>query len=417
MRYAVISIIALAWNAAIAQETPIVRLTVSPESVAVGEAAQMQVTVLVPTWFPEPPVFPSFELSNAVTQLPPDSSYPTSERVGRETWSGIVRNYRVYPLLSATYRLGGDTVRVTYANPGSEPTTVEVAVPEATLEASVPVGAEGLEPYIAGRKLVLTRKFDGDLENLEAGDAVVVRTIAELDGLPAMFLPPLSPELAFEGVSTYADEPVVEDGDLARRSEKVTLVFEAGGEFTVPSIELRWWDMGSREIATATVPEQSISVTGPPITRPERAGDAVVDWRVFAVRSAAMLVVLLLAWRLLRRIGRRAREIAAARRESEDFAFGSLLKACKTGEANATSRALTDWLERVDRRLDSREFARRYGDEDLSRELSSLSAHLYGDSGQSVSFAELARGLKAARGRYQARPAAVSVSALPSLNP
>ena len=49
MRYAVISIIALAWNAAIAQETPIVRLTVSPESVAVGEAAQMQVTVLVPT--------------------------------------------------------------------------------------------------------------------------------------------------------------------------------------------------------------------------------------------------------------------------------------------------------------------------------------------------------------------------------
>ena len=417
MRYAVISIIALAWNAAIAQETPIVRLTVSPESVAVGEAAQMQVTVLVPTWFPEPPVFPSFELSNAVTQLPPDSSYPTSERVGRETWSGIVRNYRVYPLLSATYRLGGDTVRVTYANPGSEPTTVEVAVPEATLEASVPVGAEGLEPYIAGRKLVLTREIDGDLENLEAGDAVVVRTIAELDGLPAMFLPPLSPELAIEGVSTYADEPVVEDGDLARRSEKVTLVFEAGGEFTVPSIELRWWDMGSREIAIATVPEQSISVTGPPITRPERAGDAVVDWRVFAVRSAAMLVVLLLAWRLLRRIGRRAREVAAARRESEDFAFGSLLKACKTGEANATSRALTDWLERVDRRLDSREFARRYGDEDLSRELSSLSAHLYGDSDQSVSFAELARGLKAARGRYQARPAAVSVSALPSLNP
>lgn len=417
MRYAVISIIALAWNAAIAQETPIVRLTVSPESVAVGEAAQMQVTVLVPTWFPEPPVFPSFELSNAVTQLPPDSSYPTSERVGRETWSGIVRNYRFYPLLSATYRLGGDTVRVTYANPGSEPTTVEVAVPEATLEASVPVGAEGLKPYIAGRKLVLTREFDGDLENLEAGDAVVVRTIAELDGLPAMFLPPLSPELAIEGLSTYADEPVVEDGDLARRIEKVTLVFEAGGEFTVPSIELRWWDMGSREIATATVPEQSIPVTGPPITRLERAGDAVVDWRVFAVRSAAMLVVLLLAWRLLRRIGRRAREIAAARRESEGFAFGSLLKACKTGEANATSRALTDWLERVDRRLDSREFARRYGDEDLSRELSSLSAHLYGDADQSVSFAELARGLKAARGRYQARPAAVSVSALPSLNP
>lgn len=417
MRYAVISIIALAWNAAIAQETPIVRLTVSPESVAVGEAAQMQVTVLVPTWFPEPPVYPSFELSNAVTQLPPDSSYPTNERVGRETWSGIVRNYRVYPLLSATYRLGGDTMRVTYANPGSEPTTIEVAVPEATLEASVPSGAEGLDPYIAGRRLVLTRELDGDLESLEAGDAVVVRTVAELDGLPAMFLPPLSPELAFEGVSTYADEPVVEDGDLARRIEKVTLVFDAGGEFTLPSIELRWWDMGSRAIATAAVPEQSISVSGPPITPPERARRDDVDWRVLAARLAAMLVVLFLAWHLLRRLRQRAREIAAAQRESEAFAFGTLLKACKHGEAKTTSRALADWLKRVDRRLDAREFARRYGDEDLSRELSALSAHLYGDSDQSVSLSALARSLKAARGRYQARPAAVSVSALPSLNP
>ena len=68
-------------------------------------------------------------------------------------------------------------------------------------------------------------------------------------------------------------------------------------------------------------------------------------------------------------------------------------------------------------RESAEEFARRYGDENLSRELSSLSAHLYCDSDQSVSFSALARGLKAARGRYQARPAAVSVSALPSLNP
>ena len=55
--------------------------------------------------------------------------------------------------------------------------------------------------------------------------------VAEIDGLPAIFLPSLAPALDFDGVSVYADEPRVQDGTPARRSERLTLVFEAGGEF------------------------------------------------------------------------------------------------------------------------------------------------------------------------------------------
>ena len=162
---------------------PVVRVAVMPDTVRVGEAAELQVTVLVPTWFTKPPVYPSFELANAITRLPPDSSYPTSERVGRETWSGIVRSYRVWPLLDARYRISGETLTVTFANPGAAPVTAEVEVPEIVLRGIVPDGAAELDPYIAGRSLKLSLEVEGDISGLEAGDALVLTYRAELDGI------------------------------------------------------------------------------------------------------------------------------------------------------------------------------------------------------------------------------------------
>ena len=159
MRLAVLALLLLVSGGSAIARDPIVRLQLTPESVAVGESAQMQVTVLVPTWFSEPPVYPSFELANSIVRLPPDSSYPTSERVSGETWSGIVRNYRVYPLISGRFRLGGQGIRVNYANPGSDPIRADVPLPEATLSAKVPPGAEN-------HRVVSERTFHKDVDLL-----------------------------------------------------------------------------------------------------------------------------------------------------------------------------------------------------------------------------------------------------------
>ena len=112
MRLLPLALVLLAATAS-AQDQPIVRITLTPEEVNVGEAAEMQVTVFVPTWFAKPPVFPTFEVANAVTRLPPDSSYPMSQRIGRDTWSGIVRNYKIYPLSASVFELGGNSLIAT----------------------------------------------------------------------------------------------------------------------------------------------------------------------------------------------------------------------------------------------------------------------------------------------------------------
>ena len=401
----------------LAQEQPVVRVQVKPESVIVGEAAELTVTVLVPTWFTRPPVYPTFELANAMTRLPADSSFPIRERVGNASWSGIVRTYEIYPLFGASYRMAGQTMKITFANPGSDPISVDVEVPEVVLRGVVPQGAESLDPYIAGSSLELALDVEGQPDELEAGDAIVLTYRAELDGLPAIFLPPLAPALEFAGVSTYRDMPDVQDGDTASRTEKVTLVFDAGGEFAIPGMELRFWNTGSQAIETATTDGLLVSVDGPPAASTTDEELAETHWQWLAGMAVGAIALLLFLWRGLPALARSYREGQVRRRQTEDHAFRQLNRALATGNGAQAYHALLCWLERLEPGMNVRTFAARFGDEDLSMALTALSAAIYGDAGAPADLGQLRRMLAAARKRYLAQGSARETLRLPPLNP
>jgi hypothetical protein len=402
----------------LAQESPIVRVEVSQPSVAVGESTEIRVTVLVPTWFPQPPVFPDFELVNAITRRPANSSRPTSERIDRATWSGIVRVYRVYPLTGATYRISGESIDVTWANPGAEPFRQNIAIPDVELRATVPVGAEGLNPYLAGTRVSLSIEPEGGIDGLEAGDAVALRYTAELEGLPAIFLPPLAPELDIDGVSVYAAAPELSDGPPARRSEKITLVFDAGGEFALPRVSIDYWNTDSGSIETVSADGLSLTVAGPPA---ESAGDAAQPapfaWRrialpaAFAVVLGAFLRRRLPGWRASRARARKQREA------SEEHAFRELLAALRAGREEAAYRWLLKWTDRLELRLDSENFAREYGDEALQVRLRQWRAGLFAGRSANCDLTAIAAGLAQARQRCLAQIQPATRGSLPPLNP
>jgi hypothetical protein len=401
----------------LAQTQPVVRAQVNPESVIVGEAAELTITVLVPTWFTRPPVYPPFELANAMTRLPADSSYPVRERVDGESWSGIVRTYEIYPLLGASYRMAGQAMTVTFANPGSGPVSVDVEVPEVVLRGVVPEGAESLDPYLAGSKLELTLDVEGDLDELEAGDAIVLTYRAELDGLPAIFLPPLVPDLELVGVSIYRDLPEVQDGETASRAERITLVFDAGGDFSIPGIELRFWNTVSRSIEAATADALLVSVQGPPAPLTTEADTSEVGWLRIAAIIAGAVASLLIAWRAIPAVVRRYRDAAERRRLTEAYAFGQLSKALVSGDLSAAYKAMLRWVRRLEPGMGTRTFAARYGDADLAAAVTGLSAGVFRDESSSVDGRELLSSLAAARGRYLSRHSGKRSPKLPPLNP
>lgn len=402
-----------------AQEQPIVRAEITPKTVTVGEPVQLTVTVLVPTWFTRPSVYPTFELANAITRLPDDSSYPLRERVGNDSWSGIVRSYEILPLFGATYRLNGQSMVISYANPGSDPVTVEVEVPEVTFRGSVPAGAEALNPYIAGSNLKLTLSIEGDTDDLAVGDALVLNYTAELEGLPAIFLPPLAPPLSFDGVSVYADAPDLYEGQPSRRSEKITLVFDAGGEFVVPDVTLGYWNTEKNSIASATLEGFAMTVAGPLLPAVNSIEADKRQWISWVLIVAGLSVFAALMYAFGSVAAGRYRAAREERRRSESYAFATLQTALRASDAGEAYRAMLIWLERLNPDMSMRQLAARYGDETLLAGVDGLSRMNYsGEQASSVADTRALAGLLAtARRRYLRQSAVAADNALPLLNP
>lgn len=420
MRFLILSIIALATSAAtFAQDRPVVRAEINPETVAVGESIELKITVLVPTWFTRPPVYPSFELVNAITRLPDDSSYPIRERVGNDSWSGIVRSYEILPLLGASYKLGGQTMSIAYANPGSDPVTMEVEIPEVDFQGSVPAGAAVLDPYIAGRSLELSLSVEGEIDDLEVGDALVLNYTAELEGLPVIFLPPLAPALSFDGVSIYADAPNLDDGAIARRSEKLTLVFDAGGEFVVPDLVLEFWNSTTETIDTTTVEGFAVTVAGPVAVSPSEGMDTRGRWLLRVSVAIGATIFTIAIYVLGSAAAGHFRVAAEKRRRSEPYAFATLQTALRANNADDAYRAMLVWLQRLSPEISMRQLARCYGDAALVSDVESLSRTNYSQTnseGDAIT-SRLADGLAKARGNYMGQLTAAAGGDLPPLNP
>jgi len=232
-----------------------------------------------------------------------------------------------------------------------------------------------------------------------------------------MFLPPLAPDMQFDGVSVYADEPQVEDGVSARRSEKLTLVFDAGGEFAVPGFRLEFWNSASGAVETATVDGIRVLVAGPPAAPAEPEPVAPPPGRRVTVILAALLVVCLLGWRAIPVAIDRYRAAAERRKQTEVYAFGSLRKALKTRSSAVVYHSLLAWIARLDRQTDARRFALEFGDKSLCDAVDALSRGLYKNAEDVVDFHYLKTGLSAARARYLKELSIAARRALPPLNP
>ncbi len=412
MRWAVATLFALTLCAAAAAavEAPLVRAELEPEKVMVGETAKLRVTVLVPTFFKGPPVYPSFEIADAMTRLPPDSSYPTTEDIDGEAWSGIVRDYEIVPLVAGRFALDPGTVVVRFADPdGGETRDAERPVPRFALRAVVPTGAESLEPYVGGSSLQLERTLEGEADGLEVGDALVVRVRARLRGMASVFLPPLVGEPSEAGLRAYAKQPVFSDDDgEAVREESVTYVFESAGRHIVPGVRLDWWNTASKQVEVAELQPMEVAVA-----RGSQATAGTLGWRWLLLAVAALAAGYALV--------RRGRPILAALRtrwlESELRAYRRLRAALRRRKPVASYRSLMAWLAVCAPGYDTTDLVEELGDAELAAMLERLKGALYGAGQAEVDYAVLRARLALARRRLRRRRSPHAAPDLPALNP
>ena len=413
--------LALLAGAALAQEDarPVLRVEMPEGAATVGQPLVLRLTVLVPTWMPKPPEYPTFEVANLLVRLPERATSPVSETIGGETWSGTSRGYRLYPLVPGTFEIPAQSMTVTYADPGTtQPVALELPVAAVRFDAALPKGAEGLDPPVVAQGFTLDQTVQGDTE-LTVGDALTRTVTATIEGTTPILIPQLlAPPDATDGAGplrAYPDEPKVTESEnrgtlSGSRSETVSYVAQAGGSADLPEIRFDWFNLETGSVETATLAAIGVDVAMPPPPPPDSLD--------IALKVAGALIVAALAYLVLRWLSPRiARAWTGLRRRwlnSELRAHRAVLRAIKSRDIGLLLAALDAWRKHHPN-PPADDAAR------LHRALAPLGAAHYGASGRAAAPSDW-RGAEAAyrrlrrdllRMRRPDRPG----HTLPALNP
>ncbi|MEP3048839.1 MAG: BatD family protein [Roseibium sp.] len=340
-----------------AQDTPIplIKTSLEENTAIPGQPLVFRITILVPTWMPKPPIFPSFEVPNVIVRLPSRASGPASERVDGQTWSGVTRAYRFYPMVPGIFQIPAGTIHLTYADPETrKPVQLDVTTKPFQINGEAPSGAEDLSPFLAANSVTLERTVDGYSDQLEAGDAITLTTKAKVNGVSPIFIAPFESTFEIEGLRFYTKEPVVEEkedrGKLSgSRTETVTIVAEFAGDYQIPEASLSWYNLDSGKIGTEKVPAIEFKVTG--AAAPTIENSEPVNWRSIGIKALGLMALLALFTQIVRWLVPRFNAFVHRQktryRASECFSYRQLKKAIARQDRNETNRAAIIWQVRI----------------------------------------------------------------------
>jgi hypothetical protein len=426
---------------------PLVRARVEPvAAVMVGEPVRVVVDVLTPTWFPEPPRFPTLDVKDAFV-LFQERGINLTESIGDTSYSGLQKEYLVYPMREGRFEVPPFEVTVVYSIDAKPSKPTPLATVPLSFEATIPAAARGVGYFVSATRLDLDQTLEPQPKGLAVGAALRRTVTVEAQGAFGMMLPALAVP-AIDGLSAYPDPPQVEDragergeARMARRVESVAYRLEREGNYELPAVEIAWWDLGAKRLRKAALPAVALEV-GPAPTRadeiplPEEAAagetarpESRGSPRLILIRWGVpvLLGLIALAWvlppiaRRGRRILGRLAEARARRLDAEGAWFARARRAAANGDAAETYRALLAWAER--RRpgrggtLDA--FLAEAADAHLGAEIDRLGESLYGGVPTTAAWTggRLVERLRAARRREGRRTVRLPTGSLGPLNP
>ena len=126
-----------------------------------------------------------------------------------------------------------------------------------------PKGNKG--PYwLPAKQLSLTEEWDVPKDKIRVGEPITRTLRLSALGLTAEQLPDLKAPV-IEGVNSYPDQPQnqtqdTENGVVSEKTRRIAFVPTRAGKFTVPAMDIFWWDTEKDQQQHIELPERSFSI-------------------------------------------------------------------------------------------------------------------------------------------------------------
>lgn len=364
MKYLILLLSLLSLSVWSAEPTLLVDSRLTPkQQVLVGGTVTLEVDLLVDTWFTSAPQLPKLELPGAVVSAPSSQATHLTQKRDGKTFFGLRFTYRITPQQAQTFDIPALSIQV-QPGQGSKPQTVQTQAQK--FSAVQPVGANDQEHVLVAEQVTYTQTIVRSHDPLRVGDSVSRQLSVRAEGAQAMLIP--APELAeVNGLKQYAQTPDIRPMDNGRgditggiRNDTITYVVSEQGNYTLPAIELKWWDQaGQPQIASipkVTFKAQGESGYSAPFSIAEDLRQLGQNTQLHIARHWLLLSVLIVLAALIGYFGRaywhrgwqfflqRRAARQQAWRDSPDFAWQQL-QACLNDQTLPVSE-LYRWVKR-----------------------------------------------------------------------
>ena len=373
-------------------------------------------------------------------------------RLGTTPYLVIERSYALFPQASGTLEIEPAMVEASvvtsssnYNDPFRRNTTIKRARSEghSITVKDVPASFRG-KTWLPAAEVQLVEQWSDEDKQFKVGEPITRTLSIFADGLMGAQLPKI-PLTEVDGLKQYPDKPVLNDnkktdGIIGGRQEKVAIIPTRAGRFTLPAIELPWWNTKTGKREVAKLPAKIINVigtatsstsTGTPVTAPSSQSltTTTSDSRLQtsdSSSSAWMWISLLLAlgwiitmvyfWLRLHQQKVTVQIKSSLKAQSLNKAMKQLKSACQSNQPAACKDALLNWGQQLysDQQVTSLGQLARLTGEPLTSKIQQLESSLYGRISEQWNSGGLVEACQALTDKFSGR-GSISVGGLEPL--
>ncbi|ORU92829.1 MAG: hypothetical protein A6F72_05685 [Cycloclasticus sp. symbiont of Poecilosclerida sp. N] len=136
-----------------------------------------------------------------------------------------------------------------------------------TLDILPPPDSFKASHWLPAERVRIKEKWSGDIAKMKLGEPLTRTITLHVKGTTAAQLPELLGVTLSNGLKSYPDQPLLKeekeaDGIIAFREEKVAYIPSKPGNYTLPAIEIPWFNSRTQRMEIARIPETTVTTIG-----------------------------------------------------------------------------------------------------------------------------------------------------------
>lgn len=223
----------------------------------VGSTLRLEVDLLTTTWFTQAPEPAALDLPGTLITPPNGQADKLSENIDNTPYFGLRLTYLISPTQGGEFSIPAlpFSLRLGQASAAQAVSTEPIKF---TVVDHSPAGTPA--SLLVARGVRIEQRVDKSATPLKVGDLIIRRIQIQADDAQAMLIPPVK-FVDIPGLKRYPQPPEVStlsngrgSTDGGQRIDSVSYVVDESGDYTLPAIELPWWDSSSQQARNSSVP-------------------------------------------------------------------------------------------------------------------------------------------------------------------